>query len=183
MTVQPNLESTGITNNNRSPVVVNTSGAPGGPGRLVTVTDTMPAMTTGDTAGGILRGVRIPTNCYVKAVWWAADTTVTTADCDIGIYYSNSNDGTTSTNIAAAATAVDADFFASAVDVKAISTAWQQVTFESGVYLPSKTGQPIWQAVGLSSDPGGYFHVCFTNTSTTSGAPVLSMRVDFVEPN
>jgi hypothetical protein len=183
MTVQPNLLSTGITNLNASPRVRNTSGKPGGPGRLVIVTDTLPAMTTGDTAGGIMRVIRIPSNCIVKKVAWAADATVTTVDCDVGLYYSNTNDGTGAANVAAAATPIDADFFASAVDMKTISTAWQEITFESGVYLPSKAGQPIWQAVGLASDPGGFFDVTFTNTSTTSGAPVLSCKVEYIQPN
>lgn len=183
MTVQPNLLSTGITNNNASPRVKNSSGAYGAPGRLVTATDVMPAMTTGDTAGGILRVIRIPSNCYVKAVYWANAGATTTVDCDVGLYYSNNADGTTPAHVAAADTAISAALFASAVDMHAASTAWADVTFEAGTYTPAKSCQPIWQAAGLSSDPGGFFDVCFTNTSTTSGAPVLAGRVDYVMPN
>lgn len=182
MTVQPNLKSTAITNLDASPRVENTAGK-GAPGRLVSVNSTLPAMTTGNTAGGIMRVVRIPSNCVVKNVAWAADTTVTVVDCDVGLYYSDVADGTSATNVAAANTPIDADFFASAVDMKTISTAWQYVTFESGVYLPSKANQPIWQAVGLATDPGGFFDVTFTNTSTTNGAPVLSCYVEYVQPN
>ncbi len=184
MTVQPNLKSTGITRLDASPRTANTSGAPGGPGRLVVVSDTAPALTTGNTAGGIIRMVRIPSNCIVKRVLWAVNNTTTTADVDVGLYYSDIADGTSAANVAATATAIDADFFASQVDVHTISTAWVDITFEAGTYLPSMTGLPIWDAVpALTSDPGGFFDVCYTNTSTTNGAPVLSMLVQYVQPN
>jgi hypothetical protein len=183
MAAQSNLKSTGITNLDASPRVAPTSGDSGGVGRLLTVSDTLPAMTTAGTAGGIMRVVRIPSNCFVKEVYWKVNATVTTADCDVGLYYSDVADGTSAANVAAAGTAIDADFFASALDVKTQSTlGWTPCTFESGTYTGAKLAQPIWQAVGLSADPKGFFDVCFTNTSTTDGAPILSMRVDYVMP-
>jgi len=181
MAAQANLKSTGITNLDASPRVAPTSGDSGGVGRLLTVHDTLPAMTTGGTAGGIMRVVRIPSDCYVKEVYWRVEATVTTADCDVGLYYSDVADGTSAANVAASATPIDADFFAAALDVKTASVlGWTACTFESAVYTSAKMAQPIWQAAGLSADPKGFFDVCFTNTSTTNGAPILSMRVDYV---
>ena len=179
MAAQANLKSTSITNLDASPRVANTSGD-GAVARLLSVNDVLPAMTTAGTAGGIMRAVRIPSNCYVKEVYWRVQTTVTTADCDVGLYYSDVADGTSATNVAASGTAIDADFFAAALDVKTASIlGWTACTFESAVYTAAKMMQPIWQAAGVSSDPKGFFDVCFTNTSTTDGAPILSMRVDY----
>ena len=85
--------------------------------------------------------------------------------------------------MAAADTAIDADFFASAVVMTTQSTlGWTPITFESGTYTAAKMKQPIWEAAGLSEDPGGFIDICFTNTNTIDGAPVLSCRVDYVLP-
>lgn len=182
MTVQPNLLSTAITSLNATPPVRSTAGI-GAPGWLRTMTGKCAALTTAFTAGGILRMCRVPSNCFVVEVYWKADASTTTVDCDVGVYYSNALDGTTATNVAAADTAIDADFFASAVDMHTASTGgWTPITFESTTYTAAKIVQPLWQAIGLTSDPGGFLDICFTNTSTTSGAPVLSCRVDYTMP-
>lgn len=183
MAAQGNLKSTGITNLDAAPRVPNTAGRAGGVGRLVCVSDTLPAMTTGGTAGGIMRMIRVPSNCIVKKVAWANAATVTVVDCDVGLYYSDVADGTSAANVAASGTAISAAFFASAVDMKTLVTAWTEITFESGTYTPTKAVQPLWQAAGLSTDPGGFFDIAFTNTSTTNGAPVLSGYVEYVQPN
>lgn len=182
MAVQPNLKSTGVTNLAATPRVANTAGK-GAPGRLVSVNDVLPAMTTAGTAGGIMRVVRVPSDCIIKGVYWMNAATVTTVDCDVGLYYSDTADGTSSTNVAGAGTAIDADFFASAVAMETLKTAWQDVTFESGVYTAAKANKELWDAAGLTTDPGGFFDIALTNTSTTSGAPVLSLRVDYVQPS
>ena len=182
MTVQPNLLSSAITSLNATPAVRKTAGF-GAAGVLRTITGKTAALTTGDTAGGILRMVRVPSNAMIQEVSWGVEAATTTFDCDIGVYYSNAYDGTSTSNVAAADTAIDADFFASAVDMHSVSTTgWIKATFEGGHMLPSMCIQPLWQAVGLASDPGGFLDICFTNTSTTSGAPVPSCRVDFIMP-
>ena len=87
------------------------------------------------------------------------------------------------TNVAASATAIDADFFASAVDMKTTAAGWTECTFESGVYLTSMINTTLWANLGLTGQPNGYIDICFTNTSTTSGAPILAMRVDYEMPS
>ncbi len=182
MTVQPNLLSTAITSLNATPPV-RTSAGFGGTGILRSIVGGTAALTTGDTAGGIMRMVRLPSNAMVQEVSWGVTASTTTFDCDIGVYYSNATAGTAATIAAAADTAIDADRFASAVDMHTASTTgWLKATFESGVFLPAMTLQPLWQASGLSSDPGGFLDICFTNTSTTNGAPVPWCKVDFIMP-
>ena len=182
MTVQPNLLSSAITSLNASPAV-RTSAGFGGTGVLRSIVGTSAALTTGNTAGGIVRLVRVASNAMIQEVYWAVAASTTTFDCDVGVYYSNALDGTTAANVAAADTAIDADFFASAVDMHTASTlGWTAITFEKAAMLPAKCIQPLWQAVGLASDPGGFLDICFTNTSTTNGAPVPSCKVDFIMP-
>lgn len=180
MAVQPNVLSPSITSLNATPAVRKSAGV-GASQWLRTIDDTAPAFTTAGTAGGIARICRVPSNCIVKEVYWKTDVTVTTSTNDVGVYYSNAYDGTTPTNVAAADTAIDADFFGSAIDMKTASTTgWTPCSMESGTYTGAKMRQPLWQAVGLSSDPGGYLDICLTNTATVDGAPVHSLRVDYV---
>lgn len=182
MAVQANLLSPAITSLNASPPVRKSAGF-GAPGLLRTLVGAVAALTTGGTAGGILRMVRVPSNAMVQEVAWGVAATVTTFDGDIGVYYSNANDGTSAANQAAADTAIDADLFASAIDLKTKSTTgWKLATFEAGTFLPADCIKPLWQAAGLSEDPGGFLDICITNTSTTDGAPVPSLRVDYVMP-
>jgi hypothetical protein len=58
------------------------------------------------------------------------------------------------------------DFFATAIDC-ASAVAPTDVTNESGTYTIDKRNQPIWQAVGLTTDPGGYFDIVATVVTTT----------------
>jgi hypothetical protein len=182
MTAQASLASTSITNLNASPRVRPTAGF-GGAAKLHSMVDVLPAMTTGATAGGVLRVIRVPANAVIKAVYWQVRATVTTLDCDVGCYYSNTSDGTGAVNVAAAATAIDADFFASAVDMKTKAAGWTECTFESAVYNTSMTNTTLWANLGLTGQPNGYIDICFTNTSTTDGAPILAMRVDYEMPS
>ena len=73
-----------------------------------------------------------------------------------------------------------------------------------GWYVPSASNQPLWMAAAqggyqatknfaglgaasgsttppyhLASDPGGFFDICVTLTSTMSGAPQFSMMVEY----
>lgn len=184
MTVQPNLKSTAITNLDASPPSRGTAGK-GATGNVKSIEGTTAALTTGNTAGGILRMVRIPSNAIVKRVSWAVDASTTTFDADVGLYYSDDvRDGTTLANVAAANTAIDADMFGSAVDMHTAAVGWTDCTFEAlSGFLPSEVNKELWDAAGLTSDPGGYFDVSLTNTSTTSGAPVPTLRVEYVMPS
>lgn len=182
MTVQPNIKSAGITNLDATPPVRTTAGKDAAAGRLLCVTGKSPAFTTAGTAGGIARIVRVPSNAIIKRVAWAVEASVTTFDCDVGLYYSDKLDGTTPANVAAANTAISAAFFASAVDMHTLGTTWADITFEAGTYLPSKAEKELWDAAGLSTDPEGFIDICATNTSTLSGAPVLSLLVEYVLP-
>lgn len=170
------LKSAVITNLNATPPVRATTGT-GAAGMLRSVDGTLTA-TTGKTTGSVYRMVRVPSNAKVKHVFACLDAAVTTFDADIGLYYSdNTQDGTQAT---LQGTVISAAFFASAVDLHAIITPTDYV-FEATTNVAAKRLQPLWQAAGLSSDPGGFFDIALTSTSTTSGAPVVHLEAQYVE--
>lgn len=187
MTTQPNLKSAAITNMDATPPVRPSAGREGGATRLVVAIGVVGPTTDADTTGGVLRAVRIPSNACVHSVMVAQQAATTTATFDIGLYYSDStSDGTVAANQGAAA---DADCFATNVDTHAL-VAWTEEAFEAGTFKVTDTVNPIWQLStvrdgggnAITTDPGGYFDICFVNTATISGAATMAMRVAYTVP-
>lgn len=168
------LKTTVITNLDATPPTRATVGT-GAAGMLRSVDGTL-TVTTGKTSGSVYRMVRVPSNAKVKHVYACVDAAVTTLDVDIGLYYSTDP----TTQRALQGLVIDADHFASAVDLHAIIVPTDYV-FEATTNVAAKRMQPLWQAAGLSVDPGGFFDVVFVSTSTNSGAAVLAMEVQYVE--
>jgi hypothetical protein len=185
-----NLKSTQITALDANPVTNggNTAGE-GGPAQLFVVDANGVTGTTAVT-GGTYQMCRIPSTAKVKDIKIQVDATVTTFAADIGVYYSTSHrDGTKQSNVAdvvsgtTGPTAVNSttgsQLFGTAVDLKTAGAGLTSYINESTSYTAAKRTQPIWQAAGLSSDPGGFFDVTLTLTSTNSGAPVPYMLVEY----
>lgn len=146
----------------------------GVPGSVRKVTDYV-TTTAAASIGSIYRLVRIPSSVTVKNVVLENEAQAAGAG-DVGLYYSDST--TDGTQVALQGTALDVDFFGTAVSV---ATAQRiSVINESGTNPVSKRNQPIWQAAGLSVDPGGYFDVAVTlTTAITTGAAGILLDVEF----
>jgi hypothetical protein len=168
--------STPISNANATPVVPNTTGE-GGVGVLREVTGSVTLTATQDVDSTV-RFVRVPSTAKIKAIV-GTSAAQTAGKLDIGVYYPTI--GTTG-KADLAANAIDQDFFASAWD---IASAVQPVdlTNESGTYTIDKWNQPLWQAVGLTTDPGGFFDIVGTcaTTAITTAAAVVGLSVRYVD--
>jgi hypothetical protein len=171
------LKSTAITNLDAVPASRATSGE-GAKGYMEEVTGYVTVLAA-DAAGTTYQLVRIPSNAKVKRVFLVSQAQGA-GKVNVGLYYSTAlNDGTPSDK-ASALTEVDADLFATDVDLaSAVAT---DVTNESGTYTIDKWNQPIWQAAGLSADPGGFFDVSLTvhTTDVTTGTGKAGVSVTFV---
>lgn len=166
------LKSTGVTNLDTLPVVPVTAGVYG-PGRLRHVAGYV-TTTSGVTIGSTYAMVRIPSNAHVKRVTWEA-AAMTQGPFDVGLSYSTSTiDGTIPDN---QGDVIDADFFASATSAASAVVCGTDITNESGTYTVAKRYKQIWDAVGLSSDPGGYFDVVFTSTNTITVGALMMCEV------
>ncbi len=161
------LKSASVTNDDASPAVANTEGK-GAPARLKHVNDFYNSPANDGSTLHVIKLVRIRSNAVVKSVV-VEGAALTKGAFDVGLYYSTANDGTQPT---LQGTAVDLDFFATAVDFSS-AVAKTDVTNErtAAGYPVSARNKPIWEAAGLSTDPGGYFDVAFTlmNTQTVTG--------------
>lgn len=90
--------------------------------------------------------------------------------CDVGLHY-----GGTSHNGAV----LDADFFASAITAPS-SAAFAEIFAERLAANSGGRGLPLWEAAGLSADPGGKFDITITpTTSFTTTAPLVTLFAFF----
>ncbi len=171
------VKSTFITNLDATPVVANTAGE-GGPANMKCIEGYATTVASGST-DATYQFVRVPSNCKIKKVFFESAAQAA-GTVDIGVYYATDGEGKRPVALLAAA-AIDQDFFASLIAVTS-AVVITDITNESGTYTIDKRVQPLWQAIGLLSDPGGYFDIVGTIvTAITTGATVWGITVFYVD--
>lgn len=161
------LKSGPITNRDAVPAVANNANVEGG--MLRECVGTLEA-TTADDIGSTYRFCQIPSNARVSQVLLYADDQGTAGDMDVGIYRTTGDGGAV----------VDADFFATATDVNAAALNGSDITHASGVFGLEDAEKPLWEALGLSSDPGIMYDVVGTLTEANSTGGTLMLKVRYV---
>ena len=121
-----------------------------------------------DDDGSVYRLIRVPSNCVLTNIDLASDALGTGASYDVGVYEVAANGGF----------AVDQDEFASGVSLVS-AIAWTSVMEEAVPTDISKIGQPLWQRLGLTSDPGRAYDICATGVVAGTTAGTISMRVRY----
>lgn len=125
----------------------------------------------GDSIGSIYRICQIPSSAYVRDVLLSSDDIGTTTIADIGVYY---NTATSSGAV------IDADFFGSAVSLKDGALSRSNVTHESGAYDIDDLEKPLWQALGLSSDPNCMLDIAATLTAAADAGGTIVIESRYV---
>lgn len=171
------VKSTPITNLDASPAVANTAGEGGAaPLKVIDGTATMTASSTIDST---YQFVRVASNAKVKKLWFES-AAQTSGAIDVGLYYATDGLGNKPAALLAS-NAISQAFFASAVIVTG-AVAITEITNESGSYTADKRVQPLWQAVGLTADPGGNFDIVGTVTTTvTTGAGLMALTAEYTD--
>lgn len=118
----------------------------------------------------ILRFVSVPSNAVVREVNLYCDAVAVGGAMDVGVYRTTDDGGAV----------VDVDLFASA-QVVTTALVRSNVAHESGQYDISELGLPLWQAAGMSADPGGWLDVAGTVTTDMGGAGTLGLDVVYVD--
>lgn len=174
--VTETLKAAVISNLDATPVVAPT-GAEGAPSYLKSVEDFL-TPTSGKTAGSVYRFVRIPSYAKVKALI-VAGAAQTVGKYDWGLYHSDSTvDGTPATkNNGTKLNSDSISYFAS--DHSFASAVNDSNITNLRLHTPAKRNMPMWQAAGLSSDPGGFFDVAATLTTDLTTGAIMGARVEF----
>lgn len=169
------LKSTAVTNSDALPQTLSPQRIDGG-----RIRERVGFIEAGaaDSIGSVYRLMRINSVDRVSRLLLSCDA-ITTAVGDIGIYDISSVN---------AGAVVDADFFASA---QALTSALvnQDVTHEADA-ADAGTGfgladveKPLWQALGLASDPGKQYDVAVTLTAAATGAGTVVLRLQYIDGN
>lgn len=172
------LKATSITALDTVPVSAQTAGM-GGAGMLMECGDyvTVPASAS---AASTFRLARVPSNAKIKQVLFESEAQAA-GTVDISVYYSSSTvDGTAPAVQGIVVPSTGSGFFATAIAITS-AVAQSLQTNESTSYNLSKRNQPLWQALGLSSDPGGFFDiVAVLAVAVTTGTGKMGVRVQYV---
>ena len=172
------VKATPLTNSDASPAVVNTAGE-GGPAPLKCTSSGTVTAVLNSSQDATYQFCRVPSNARVKAIFFDSGAQAA-GTMDIGVYYATDGVIGKPTALLAAA-AIDQDFFASAVALTG-AFASANIVGESGVNTPAKQNLPLWEALGLTSDPGGNFDIVGTiATAITTGTGLMNMLVLYTD--
>jgi hypothetical protein len=105
--------------------------------------------------------VRVPSNAIISQVLISAADATTAGAINIGVYQTQENGGAV----------VDADLFASALDLTGGPFNNADQTFESGEYTYAESEQPLWEVLGLSQDPNIEYDIVGDVSTTFNGGP------------
>jgi hypothetical protein len=162
------LKSTAITNRDATPQVKNSSYLEAG--LLRECVGTM-EMTTADL-GSTYRFCQVPSNCRISQIQLFSDDVGNAGAMDFGIYQTTANGGAV----------VDADFFASAVDINAAALNGTDITYEAATSTAQidDIDKLLWVQLGLSADPGIMYDIVGTSTTAAGTGGTISLRVRYV---
>lgn len=139
--VVDHVKSGALTNSDATPAVLNPAYVAGGRSR--THRGFCTNVTAAAEAGSTMRFCRVRSNDMIESIRLDHGAFGGSCAIHIGAYYPpNKNSGAV----------IDADFFADAVSIAAAGKNID-VTNESAFNTHAKMCQPLWQALGLASDP------------------------------
>lgn len=170
------VKSASITDQDASPRVAVQSGK--GAGYRAVEIDDFATVAAGDSSTSKYLLFRVPSTIRVKDLWieWAA--LGGAAAADFGLYYASRKEDVGAGSVAGAV--LDADFFASAVSLVAAGGP-TNITNESGVYTTALRDNPLWEAAGLATDPGGKFDIVATLTADAVTGGRIYAKLGFGE--
>jgi hypothetical protein len=162
------LKSLAITNRDATPRVPNSSYLEGG---ILLESVGFCEAGAGDTSS-TYRMVQVPSNCRISQIMLFSDDVGASGAVDIGIYKTTADGGAV----------VDADFFASAVDVNTAALNGTDVTYEAGTAAGQidDIEKRLWDQLGLTSDPGIMYDIVLTPSTALATGGSLSLRVRYV---
>lgn len=125
---------------------------------------------TGDSSTSKYIMMQVPSNARISQLLLYSDDMGTGTLADVGIWDTTDN----------GSAVVDADFFASAVSLKDGAVNGTDIAHESGVFNVDDAEKPLWEALGLSSDPNKYYDVVAQLTADADTGGTLTMKLRYV---
>lgn len=163
-----NTKSTIITNADATPVVLTSPRIAGGflAAEVATV-----EVAAGDDDTSTFRLFRLPSNAKVVSIRLLNDAITGGTSYDVGIYRTAKDGGAV----------VDADAFASAVDMSsARTTAFFEAAYESTNADIANIERELWQVAGATSDPSVSYDIVLTANTVGTAAGTISAIIEYI---
>jgi len=175
-----NVKSNSVINLDATPIVANVAGEGGASDSKIT--DGVVPGTSVAAAASIastFQFCRVPSNCKIKKLWFESAAQAA-GTMNLGLTYAT--DGSVnSTTPPTVVGAGGATLFGSAIALTAASGP-TDVTNQSGNFTADKRQQPLWQAAGLTKDPGGWFDITGTLAAAiTTGTGLMGLTVAYTD--
>lgn len=142
-----------------------------GPRRLYDQADTV-EVTNGDSIGSKFILGSVPSSASMRELVVLCDA-IAAAAADVGLYRTTQDGGAV----------VDADLFGSAVSLATAITTGTNILHESGVLDIANLAKPLWQILGLSTDPQVMYDVVATLTAAATATGTLTARITYAQGN
>lgn len=117
-----------------------------------------------DDNGSVYRVLRLPSNARIVKLAILNDAITGGTNYGLGVYETAKNLGGV----------VDADVFASVISMEVARTLGFDATFEAGLDI-ANGDRPLWQLLGLSSDPQKQYDIAYTGTVVGTSAGTLGL--------
>lgn len=162
------VNSTWIGNAVATPAVATNSNQSAG--RLFSA-KSVATVSAAQASSDVIRLVRVPSNARVDAVLLSTGDATTGGAINIGVWQTAGNGGTV----------VDADLFASALALTGGPFNRSDQTWESGEYTYAESCLPLWQVLGLTSDPNREYDIAAEVSTVFNGAgTTMVLEVHYV---
>lgn len=169
-------KSTFVTNRDATPAVINDNRIGGS-----TLKSGVGSVAVGaaDSATSYYPLVAVPSTSMVRAIYATSLAGMTTLAGNVGVFKNTANSANVTTGVSAAA--ASNVIFASAQTFAVVQNR-VDVTNTGTTYPTNLREQPLWQAIGLASDPGGTFDIGVqVTTANTGAAGRIGIEVQYVD--
>ena len=171
------IKSLTITDQDASPRVSSQSGK--GAGFRAKEFDAFAQATNGDSAASKYILFRVPSSIRVKDVILEAEARGAACTVNYGWYFASRVEDIGAGQVAGAV--INASFHAAAVAQTAAILPTNIVNAAGGTYTVDKRSQPLWQALGLATDPGGKFDFVATVAVAVAATGKIYAKVGVAE--
>jgi hypothetical protein len=176
------IKSPAITNLDASPIVPVTTGE-GAMGYLKEVSGYATAQAS-STIQSTYQFCRVPSNCKIKSIIFES-AAQTAGSIALGLYYATDGGSGPSHPLALSFTntnsVISSTLFSAATSAASAVVPTEMLT--PTTFTIDLRQKPLWSAAGLTTDPGGFFDIVGTVTTTavTTGLGVWGISVRYTE--
>ena len=172
-----NTKPTTITNRDATPPVLNDARIERG-----TLKSSVGSVAVGaaDSATSYYPLCQVPSSAMVRSVFLTCLAGMTTLAGDIGVFKNTAQSAGVTTGVAA--NTGSGTIFAAATTMAVAADRKDATNLNSNAYPTDKREQPLWQAIGLTVDPGLMFDIGIkVTTANTGAAGRVGLEVNYVD--